>query len=118
MVCLRYPVSSQPRPEPPRPPATLRAAVVLMLVGAAASLGAAIATAATKGALRRAFEQSPAHPTGTALTSATDTMTIMAVAAGSSAPGCGCSWPVDAGGAARRPASPGPSYSGWTHSAC
>lgn len=82
MVYPRYPVSGQPRPERPRPPVTLRAAVVLMLAGAVASLGAAIAAVATRSALRRALEQSPAHPAGSALTTAVNAMTVMAVVLG------------------------------------
>lgn len=78
----RYPVSGQPRPERPRPPATLRAAVMLMQAGAAASLGAAITAVATRSALRRALEQSPAHPTGSALTTTVTAMTVMAVVLG------------------------------------
>ena len=53
-----------------------------MLAGAAASLGTAIAAAATKSTLRRALEQSPAHPAGSALTTTVNAMTVMAVALG------------------------------------
>lgn len=82
MVYPRYPVSSQPRPDRPHPPAVLRAAVALMMSGAVASLGAAIAVAATRSALRRALEQSPAHPVGSTLTTSVNATTVMAAVLG------------------------------------
>jgi MFS superfamily sulfate permease-like transporter len=77
-----YPVSSQPRPQLRRPTAALRAAVALMLAGAVASLGAAIAAAATKDALRLALARSPAHPAGSTLTTTANAMTVMAAVLG------------------------------------
>jgi hypothetical protein len=75
----RYPGSDRPEPEPPRPPTTVRAAVVLMIAGAAASLGAGITALLTRSSLRHALAQTHAHPTGSALTATVNAMTLMAV---------------------------------------
>jgi hypothetical protein len=60
----------------------VRYALVLMGLGAAASLGSAIAALATKDAVRNAMEHARKHPSGDLLTTAVNTTVAMSAVAG------------------------------------
>lgn len=78
----RYPVTERLQLERRPAPGPVRYALTLMGLGAAASLGSAIAALATKDAVRNAMEHARNHPSGDLLTTAVNTTVAMSAVAG------------------------------------